>query len=128
MKTALLLVDIQNDYFPGGALELAHMEASAANAAELLRACRRLAWPIFHVQHLARRPGATFFLPGTSGAEIHPAVKPLPGETVLTKNYPNSFRETGLAELLCGAGIDDLVIAGAMLLMAFKKSKRTHLD
>jgi nicotinamidase-related amidase len=128
MKTALLLVDIQNDYFPGGALELVGMEAAAAKAGELLRACRRLDWPIFHVQHLARRPGATFFLPGTSGAEIHPAVKPLPGETVLTKNYPNSFRETGLTELLRSAGIDDLVIAGAMSHMCIDATTRAAAD
>ena len=128
MTTALLLVDIQNDYFPGGAMELAGMEAAAVRAAALLRACRRLERPIFHVQHLAQRPGAAFFLPGTSGAEIHPAVKPRPGETVLTKNYPNSFRDTGLTELLRGSGIDELVIAGAMSHMCIDATTRAAAD
>jgi nicotinamidase-related amidase len=128
VKTALLLVDIQNDYFPGGAMELTGMEAAGAQAAELLRTCRRLERPIFHVQHLARRPGATFFLPGTPGAEIHPSVRPQPGETSLTKYYPNSFRETGLAELLRAAGIDDLVITGAMSHMCIDATTRAAAD
>jgi nicotinamidase-related amidase len=128
MTNALVLVDLQNDYFPGGAMELAGMEAAAAQAAKLLSACRSRAWPIFHVQHLARRPGATFFIPGTPGAEIHPAVKPRPGETVLTKNYPNSFRDTGLAEMLKGAGIEELVIAGAMSHMCIDATTRAAAD
>src|SRR4030042_5774029 len=112
MKTGLLLVDLQNDYFPGGAMELAGMRQAGEQAGRLLAAARRLGLPGFHVQHLALRPGATFFRPGTKGAEIHELVKPLPGETVIQKYFPNSFRDTGLAELLKKAGIEDLVIAG----------------
>jgi nicotinamidase-related amidase len=128
MNQALLLVDLQNDYFPGGAMELSGMDAAAAQAARLLGACRALHWPIFHVQHLARRPGATFFLPGTPGAEINPAVKPLPGETILTKHFPNSFRDTGLAEMLKAAGVEELVIAGAMSHMCIDASTRAATD
>ncbi len=128
MKTALLLVDIQNDCFPGGAMELAGMEAAGARAAELLTECRRRGWPVFHMQHLALRPGATFFLPGTQGAEIHQSVKPRPGETVLQKNFPNGFRETGLAERLKGAGIEELVIAGAMSHMCIDATTRAAAD
>jgi nicotinamidase-related amidase len=128
MSKALLLVDLQNDYFPGGAMELNGMDAAAARAGKLLGACRALDWPIFHVQHLARRPGATFFRPGTPGAEIHPAVKPLPGETVLTKHYPNSFRDTGLTALLEDACIEELVIAGAMSHMCIDATTRAAAD
>jgi nicotinamidase-related amidase len=128
MSKALLLVDLQNDYFPGGAMELNGMEAAAAQAAQLLGACRALNWPIFHVQHLAQRPGATFFRPGTPGAEINPAVKPRPGETILTKHYPNSFRDTELAALLKAAGIEELVIAGAMSHMCIDATTRAAAD
>ena len=67
MKTALILIDIQNDYFPGGAMELAGMTQAAAGARELLTAFRQARRPIFHVQHLALGPGATFFRPGYPG-------------------------------------------------------------
>jgi nicotinamidase-related amidase len=128
MKTALLLVDIQNDYFPGGAMELVGMAQAGARAGQLLAECRRQGLPIFHVQHLALRPEATFFLPGTRGAEIHESVQPRPGETVLTKNFPNGFRETGLEEILKKAGIEELVIAGAMSHMCIDATTRAAAD
>jgi len=128
MKTALLLVDMQNDYFPGGAMELAGMAEAGARAGELLTACRRLKFPIFHVQHLALRPGAGFFLPGTPGAEIHPGVQPRPGEQVIQKHFPNSFRETGLKARLNEAGIEELVIGGAMSHMCIDATTRAAAD
>ena len=84
MTTALLLIDIQNDYFPGGAMALVGQDAAAAQAARLLGSFRAKALPVFHVQHLATKPGATFFVPGTAGAEIHPSVTPAPGETLVS--------------------------------------------
>ena len=128
MKTALLLVDIQNDYFPGGLMELSGMAEAASRAGELLAGCRRQGFPIFHVQHLALRPGATFFLPGTPGAEIHRSVQPLPGERVIEKHFPNSFRDTGLTDLLHGARIEELVIAGAMSHMCIDATTRAAAD
>ena len=76
MTRALLLVDVQNDYFSGGAMELVGMEAAAERAGRLLERYREVGDPIFHVQHLSTRPGATFFLPGTPGAEHHASVRP----------------------------------------------------
>ena len=104
MKSALILIDIQNDYFPGGAMELAGMTQAAAQARELLAACRQARRPIFHVQHLALGPGATFFRPDTPGVEIHESVRPLPGEALIQKHYPNAFRDTGLLEALKAPG------------------------
>jgi nicotinamidase-related amidase len=78
MKRALLLVDIQNDYFTGGAMQLVGMEAAAGKASTLLQFFRERSEPVYHVQHLSKRAGATFFLPVTQGAEIHPAFEPLP--------------------------------------------------
>ncbi|MCC6195567.1 MAG: isochorismatase family protein [Burkholderiales bacterium] len=65
MTTALVLIDLQNDYFPGGTMELAGADDAVAQAGALLQAFRARAWPIVHVRHIAKRPGATFFLPGT---------------------------------------------------------------
>ena len=128
MTTALVLVDIQNDYFPAGAMALVGMEAAADNAARLLAAFRDREAPRFHVQHLSTRPGATFFLPGTPGAEHEARVAPAAGETVVTKHFPNAFRDTGLLEALRAAGVEDLVIAGAMSHMCIDATTRAAFD
>ena len=105
MTTALVLVDIQNDYFPGGRMELAGMEEAAANGAALLQACRDAGWPVFHIRHVSTRPGASFFLPETDGVEIHPSVTPLDDEDVIDKHFPNAFRGTTLLEALREADV-----------------------
>jgi nicotinamidase-related amidase len=128
MTTALLIIDIQNDYFPGGAMELAGSPEAAARAAGLLAAFRRRALPVVHIQHLAVRPGSSFFLPGTPGADIHPAAAPLPGEPVFQKHFPNAFRETPLLEHLRALGATRLVIAGMMTHMCIDTSTRAAAD
>jgi nicotinamidase-related amidase len=128
MAQALLIVDIQNDYFPGGAMELAGSREAGLQAEVLLQAFRQAGRPIVHIQHLAARPGATFFLPGTSGAEIHVSAAPLPGESVFQKHFPNSFRETPLLEHLRGQGITELVIAGMMTHMCIDTTVRAAFD
>jgi nicotinamidase-related amidase len=128
MKTALLLIDLQNDYFPGGKMELVGCEAAAANARRLLDRFRERQEPIIHVQHLSLRPQAGFFLPDTHGAEIHPQVAPLAGEALVQKHFPNSFRDTGLLDLLRGQEIERLVICGAMSHMCIDASTRAAFD
>ena len=83
---------------------------------------------MIHVQHIAGRPEAGFFLPGTAGAEIHPLVAPRSGETVIVKHYPNSFRETPLLGTLNAAGIDSLIICGAMSHMCIDATTRAAFD
>lgn len=113
-QSALILVDIQNDYFPGGSFELVGIEKAAENAQILLHQFRGKQAPIFHIQHLATHPGATFFLPGTPGADTHVSVAPSLTETLISKHFPSSFRGTTLLEKLQEATITDLVICGAM--------------
>jgi nicotinamidase-related amidase len=84
--------------------------------------------PVIHVQHLATRPTATFFLPGTKGAQIHNSVKPLDTEKVIVKHYPNSFRETELLEYLTKNDITDLVICGMMTHMCIDATVRAAKD
>ncbi|BCS52051.1 cysteine hydrolase family protein [Geobacter sp. SVR] len=128
MAPTLIIIDIQNDYFSGGSMELSGSAPAAANAARILGRFREQGWPLVHIQHLAARPGATFFLKGTPGAEIHPTVAPLAGETVLQKHFPNSFRDTGLLEFLKGAGVTDLVICGMMTNMCVDATVRAAFD
>ena len=128
MSTALVLIDLQNDYFPGGAMELVGAEAAVAQAAKLLQAFRAKGLPVFHIQHISKRAGATFFLPGTKGAEIHGAVQPQGKEPVIVKHFPNSFRETTLANALQVAGIRQLCFAGMMTHMCVDTSVRAASD
>ena len=128
MKTGLLLVDIQNDYFPGGKMELQGMTEAALKARELLGFFRKLQLPTYHIQHMAVREGAPFFIPRTPGVELHESIRPLPGETVIQKHFPNSFRETGLLESLQGAGVEEVVICGAMSHMCIDAITRAAAD
>ncbi|HWQ09475.1 MAG TPA: cysteine hydrolase family protein, partial [Holophaga sp.] len=128
MSEALLLIDIQNDYFPGGAYEVPGSTAAAQAAARLLAAFRGGRGPVVHVQHHAVRPGSTFFLPGTPGAEIHALVQPQGAEPVVTKHFPNSFRETDLLDTLRKLGVTRLVVAGMMTHMCIDATVRAAND
>lgn len=128
MRKGLILVDIQNDYFAGGSMELVDMEQAAKKAQYLLATFREKNLPIFHVQHLSIKPGATFFLPGTNGVEINDLVSPLPGEIVVQKHYPNSFRETTLLEHIKNEGVGNLTICGAMSHMCIDATTRAAFD
>jgi nicotinamidase-related amidase len=126
--TALVIIDIQNDYFPGGAMELEGSDAAGAKAGAALAHFRKNGLPIVHVRHLSVRPGATFFLPGTRGAEIHSSVQPKSGEPVIEKNFPNSFRNTALEQHLKSSGVKNLVVAGMMTHMCVDASVRHAAD
>jgi nicotinamidase-related amidase len=128
MKTALLLIDIQNDYFPGGRMELEAALPAAQQASRLLDFFRRQGWPTVHIQHISNRPGATFFLPDTDGLDFHETIRPLAGEKGIVKHFPNSFRETGLLEYLQGSGIEGLVICGMMTHMCVDATTRAAAD
>jgi nicotinamidase-related amidase len=128
MKRALVLVDMQNDYFPRGKMELTGAAEASENAKKLLEHFRLKNLPIIHIQHLSIRHGATFFLPDTDGVNFHENVMPLPGETVIRKHFPNSFRETGLREYLISEGITELVICGMMSHMCVDATVRAAFD
>jgi nicotinamidase-related amidase len=127
-RSALIIVDIQNDYFPGGAMELEGADAAGANAAKVLQKFRNEKLPVIHVRHLSVRPGSTFFLPGTKGADIHPSVSPLSQELVVEKNFPNSFRATGLQAHLDSLSVKNLVVAGMMTHMCVDATVRQAAD
>jgi len=128
MSVGLLLIDIQNDYFPGGKMELHGSEEAGHVAGRLLVFFRKHHLPVVHIQHLSIRPGATFFLPGTPGAEIHALVTPEKNETVIQKHFPNAFRETALLSHLQQLGIRQLVIAGMMTHMCVDATVRAATD
>ena len=128
MKSGLVLVDIQNDYFPGGRMELVGISEAGRKAGEILAAFRANSWPTFHIQHISVRKGATFFLPDTHGAAIHDCIKPDSGERVIQKFYPNSFRDTPLLAELKENAVEQVVICGAMSHMCIDATVRAAFD
>lgn len=128
MNKALLIIDIQNDYFDKGNMTLAGSENASKNARSVLDKFRSDKLPVIHIQHIATGPTSTFFLPNTTGAEIHKNVKPSAQEKIIIKNYPNSFRNTELSDYLKSINITDLVICGMMTHMCVDATTRAAKD
>lgn len=128
MKTALLLIEIQNDYFPNGRMPIEKSTYVAAKAKQLLQAYRAREWPVIHVQHISTRPNDTYFLPCTKGAEFHPDFLPTKGEFIVKKHYPNSFRDTNLQSVLTKNKINHLTICGMMTHNAIDATTKAAYD
>jgi nicotinamidase-related amidase len=128
MKTALILIDIQNDYFPGGKMELEGPLQAAKQANELLQCFRDHSLPTVHIQHVSLKPDATFFLPGERGTDIHDITAHYEGEPLVQKHYPNAFRETNLEELLREWGIERVIVTGMMTHMCVDATARAAAD
>jgi nicotinamidase-related amidase len=126
--TALILVDIQNDYFENGNWPVAKMAAASANAAKLLDHARQSGQVVVHVHHEIPSDNAPFFRPGTDGARIHASVAPREDEAVILKHHPNSFRETRLLALLQDNKIRNVTICGAMSQMCIDATARAAAD
>jgi nicotinamidase-related amidase len=127
-ETVLLLIDIQSDYFPGGKSELEGSVDAGQRAGELLSLFRRMKLPVVHIQHVSTRPGATYFLPDTDGVRIHESVRPLDGELVLQKRYPNAFRDKQLLVQLGLLRVARLVICGMMTHLCVDATARAACD
>jgi nicotinamidase-related amidase len=128
MARALLIIDIQNDYFPGGRFPLVGPVSAVESAARVLDAFRASGEPVIHVQHVWDAEDAAFFQPGTPGIEIHDLVAPAEGEPVVQKELPNAFLGTGLEARLRDGGVDQLVVAGMMSSMCVDASVRAASD
>jgi nicotinamidase-related amidase len=115
--TALLLIDIQDFYFPGGKMPLVGPEAAAENAGRLLAAFRAAKRPVVHVRH--------DFEPGGS---IHAAVAPIEGEHVFTKTEVSCFNGTAVLAHLRELGVERLVIAGMQTHMCLEAATRAAHD
>lgn len=128
MATALLLIDLQQDYFPGGAMQLAGVTQASENAAKLLAQFRTAGDPIFHIKHVFESREAPFFRPDSTGIAIHPSVAPTGDEPVITKHQVNAFHQTDLKQQLDAANADSLVICGAMSHMCVEGTTRAASD
>ncbi len=128
MKKALILIDIQNDYFKGGNMPLFESEKVIINAQKLLQQFRQNSYLVVHIQHISTREDASFFIADTDGVQIHQQVIPTATEKVITKNYPNSFRDTELLDFLTEHDVKKLVIVGMMTHMCVDATVRAGKD
>ena len=128
MKTGLLVIDIQNDYFPGGKYPLVNPEEATRKAYLLLQCFREHGGHHVHMQHISLKPDAAFFIKGDSGSDIHDLVAHFEGEPIIYKHYPNSFRETKLLDLLKEWGVERVIITGMMTHMCVDATARAAAD
>ncbi|YCI07074.1 cysteine hydrolase (plasmid) [Ensifer sp. D2-11] len=126
-KRAIIVVDLQNDYLTTGRYPLVGIDASLVNAARVVDAARRSGDVVINVRHESPADGP-FFAMGTEGAEIISKMAPRDGEAIVTKRYPNAFRETELADILSSAGVDEVTVVGAMSHMCIDATARAASD
>lgn len=127
-KRAVLVVDLQNDYFPGGKWPLVGIQAAAGNAVRVIDAARAAGESVVHIRHEFASADAPFFAPGSEGAKIHPEVAPREGEAVVLKHFANAFRDTGLKALLDEQSVGEVVVVGAMSHMCIDGTARAAAD
>ena len=116
-KTALIIIDIQEFYYPGGFSELYQPEIAGKNAQKVLHEFRKNNDLVVHIRHNAKE-----------GAEIHQDVAPLPDEKVISKNQVNSFRDTDLLEYLHKNKVTELVLVGMQTHMCLEAATRAGAD
>jgi nicotinamidase-related amidase len=114
---ALLIIDIQDFYFPEGALPLVEPELASANAKLLLDRFREAGREVIHVGHNAQ-----------SGVEFHPDVAPRESEKIFMKDDVSAFEGTGLQAYLQDKGIQKLVICGMQTHMCVEGATRAAHD
>jgi len=117
IKTALLIVDIQDFYFPGNGPGLVNAESASLNAKEILEIFREKNQLVVHVRHKSDK-----------GFAIHKNVEPLSDEKVITKEEVNSFQNTDLLEYLKSKNISRLVIIGMQTQMCLEAAVRAGND
>lgn len=127
-KRALVLVDIQNDYFATGKWPLDGVEAAADNAARILANARAKGEFVVHIRHEFNEENAPFFEPGSEGAQTHSKVASLAGEPVVLKHEVNGFVDTPLKSILDEQGIEQLTIVGNMSHMCVDALTRAAAD
>ena len=117
MAKALLVIDLQNDYFPGGKFPLWNTETVLQNIERAIERANARGIPVIHIQHIANsKMGiAPFFNEGTVGADIHPRIlAAAPNAPIVVKEFADSFEKTTLEETLAKLAVTELLVCGMM--------------
>ena len=128
VDSALIVIDLQRDYFAGGKFPLPGIERTVERAAQLIALFRGSGMPVIHIRHFEMDPAVDFLLGGTPGAEIDSRVAPVGEDLLITKSYPNAFRDTRLAKIIHGLGAKELFFCGAMSNMCVDATVRAAFD
>ena len=127
MKNALIVVDMQNDYYIGGKNELTGIKEALENMVKLINKAHKAGDEVIFIQHISKKD-APFFVEGSEGAKLHKELPIQSQDSVVVKHYPNSFRETNLHQLLQAKNISNLTICGAMTHMCIDTTVRAAFD
>lgn len=127
MKKALIVIDLQNDYFCGGNMELQGIDEVLIQTNKLIKYARKQEYKIYFVQHFAPQENATFFVKNTNGALLNKNLD-IQNDVIIEKNYPNSFKDTTLKNELDKENLHELIICGAMTHMCIDTTVRAGFD
>lgn len=119
--SALVIIDAQNTYCEG-VMKLDGVDEALNECKKLLDRFRAAGRPVFHIRHDAG-PGTPYDVSAPIG-QIADIVAPIEGEAVITKNYPSSFVQTELDELLKQADVNNLILTGFMSHMCVNSTAR----
>ncbi|WP_192255914.1 cysteine hydrolase family protein [Mesorhizobium caraganae] len=127
-RTALLVIDLQNEYRPGAAWPVIGYDAVLANAARLIAEARAAGITVIHAQAWVKPEERAGYarqeeilteefrsaVAGSEGADICTEVAALPGDIVIHKHWPSAFRRTDLSQRLADLKIENLVVTGVL--------------
>ncbi|HKI97623.1 MAG TPA: cysteine hydrolase family protein [bacterium] len=122
-KRALIVIDVQNDYFPGGVWALPAAVATLPKIQRLIERARERQEPVVFIQHVTP-PGAPVFAKGSHGGELHAELDVRPDDPLFTKAHPSSFQDTGLQDYLQRNDILALDVCGFMTQMCCDTTTR----
>ncbi|WP_353662802.1 cysteine hydrolase family protein [Hydrogenimonas sp. SS33] len=124
---AMLIIDMQNDYYPGGRCELEGILPAHTNTLRLIRRAEEEGVERIYVRHIAGGD-APFFARGSEGSELHGELPVQKEDRIVVKAYPNSFRGTGLDAYLKERGHNRILVCGAMTHMCIDTTVRAGYD
>jgi nicotinamidase-related amidase len=123
MSRALLVIDVQNEYFTG-ALPISHPVGHLDNILNVISIAQRAKVPTIVVRHHQPDPASPIFAKGSHAWELHSSVANEPHDLLLDKQLPGCFTNTELNDWLSSRGIDTVTISGYMTHMCCDTTAR----
>ena len=123
MKRALLVIDVQNEYFTGK-LPVTYPANSLPNILRAMDEAKKAGVPVVVIQHAAPQPDSSVFRRGSREWELLPDIAQRPHDALIHKSLPGSFTGTDLEPWLRSRGIDTVVISGYMTQMCCDTTSR----
>jgi nicotinamidase-related amidase len=126
IRSAILSIDLQNEYRSTGAYPVAGYDRILANAAALLAAARAVGGPVIHCQAWVAENERQAYplldasltdalrsaIAGSPGADLCTEVAPIAGEIVVRKRWPSAFKDTEVVEQLGRLNIEHVFMVG----------------